>query len=88
MGSPYKYIERINGIISEKGVPKLSPKELKRLLKIVALEYHERALRAKYKENVNQHEIFLIGMKITDLTGNISPDKLIEEMVRLSRHHL
>ena len=49
MGSPYKYIERINGIISEKGVPKLSPKELKRLLKIVALEYHERALRSFFK---------------------------------------
>ncbi len=85
MGSPYKYIEFINEHVEEKGIPKLSANQLQRLLKIFALEYYKRALRSKNKNIPETLEEFKIGMKVTELSGNLKPEELLNEMERLSK---
>lgn len=87
-----KYTENFAEIVKENGVPNLNTYQFKRFMNIIHLEGDLKRFRA-FKESLkdtNQYHkydlgIFKVQKKLTELTGNISPELLIIEMLRQSK---
>jgi len=85
-----KYTKYFGAITREHGALNLSSRQFQRMMNIVHLEGVILGLN-KVKEtykNTNQYykyDIIILKheVQLTDLTGNLTPDLLIEEMVRL-----
>ena len=74
-----KYSNYFALIFKEKGIPNLSVKEHIRLFNIV---HTEGVLKGMPKGDSLQR--FRVEKQLTELTGNLKPEKLLEEMLRFS----
>ncbi len=85
-----KYSKSFGAVTGDKGNLNLSTKQFQRLMNIVFIEGVINGLdKAKqtYKGTVQFYKydiiIFKENVKLTDLTGILSPDKLLKEMHQL-----
>ena len=69
-----------------------TPQEQLRILNIGALEYNIQSLKGIKNRNKGKDEFFKYDLdifkqesKLADLTGNLEPKKLLEEIIYLSR---
>ena len=86
-----KYTKYFGLITKEQGQLNLSPEQFQRTMNIVHLEGVMLGLnnaKETYKDTIHYHKydmiIFKYGNKLTELTGNLSPEMLLHEMVQYS----
>ena len=82
-----KYSKHFSDLVNEKGQPNLSLEQFKRMMNIIAIENKIDGLKVAKEQNKNKgvyHQYDLIIFKystvLTDLTGNLNPMDLINEM--------
>ena len=82
-----KYSKNFSNLVNEKGQPNLSLEQFKRMMNIIAIENKIDGLKIAKEQNKNKelyHQydliIFKYGTVLTDLTGNLNPMDLINEM--------
>ena len=71
--------------IKQNGVPNIDAYQLGRMMNIVVLEVTIKE-REKFKDRYSFNSIFKLKNKLTDLSGNLRPKDLLEEMILLSRN--
>jgi hypothetical protein len=83
------YTKYFGDLIRAQGQPILSDYEFRRMMNIVYLEGLRRGIdcvRSKLKASAYAHKFdmdyFELGMKLTELTGNVEPQELMQQMVR------
>lgn len=84
------YANYFSSVVKSQGIPHLNPTQFIRYQNIVAIEFHLKKLRILLKEYKDNREVFMqifkIEMQLTELTGNLKPEDLLKEMIRLSNH--
>ena len=90
MSKKYNYAKSFGAIIRANGQPHLNDYQYRRMWNIVCMDYYLAALyRAKELYANTEYfnrldlEIFQASKKLTDLTGNLSPEEL---MIELHKH--
>ena len=82
-----KYTKYFADIVKSNGVPALSQREFSRMMNIIHVEG---VIRGYFKCGMfpNQHAFGIAVFKhqktLTELTGNLTPEKLLEEMATAS----
>ncbi len=86
-----KYTKYFASITKENGQPNLSTEQFRRMMNIVSVEgilKGMNGIKENYKDTPNYYKydslIFKQDTLLTDLTGNLKPNKLIKEMHHLS----
>lgn len=78
-----KYTEFFNKHNKANGVPVLNSDQFGRYMNIVHLEARIKEMN-KYISRDNYSTIFKVEKQLTGLTGNLKPEDLLKEMVKLS----
>ena len=88
-----QYTKHFSFIVKENGQPQLSSDQFRRMMNIVYLEGVVNGLRKVKEANKNTDQFYKYDMlifkeekRLTELTGNLKPDELINEMIRLFSH--
>lgn len=81
-----KYSTYFGHILKQSGVPRLSYNQFQRMMNIVVLEAEIRGMQ-KMREHYTitdktRHLISMRENKLSDLTRNLPPDKLMRELVQ------
>ena len=87
-----KYSKYFGSVTKDNGQPNLNTEQFRRMMNIVSAEgviHGLRIIKEKYK-NTNAYykfdlDIFKHQRVLTDLTGNLSPHDLLQEMYRYAR---
>ena len=87
-----KYSKYFGGVTKDNGQPNLNTEQFKRMMNIVSAEgvvHGLRVIKEKYKNTTAYYkfdvDIYKYQRVLTDLTGNLKPEDLLEEMIRFSR---
>lgn len=87
-----KYTKYFSGVLKNQGVPNLDPSQYARLMNIIHLEgvVHgvEKAKSSGFStSSTHQYDMvkFSQESKLTELTGNLQPQNLLDEMLKMSK---
>lgn len=84
-----RYTNYFSSLVKEQGPPHLNPDQFKRMMNIVFLEgmiAGMEKIKVKEKSQTFKYDmlIFKQNQVLTELTGNLEPNRLIREMYQMS----